>query len=191
MAKQIIGIGVSANDGTGDPLRTAFDKTNDNFDELYLPKIGIYDYNNTVGSQSFTSSDLKLLNNGLGVFTNKTYGITDVADLFNTTTSQFDFSGLSLGDKVEFRYDYTIVTSSINQESRLFLNLAIGSGDEYSINQDTSFFKTAGSHNLSGANSFIYMGNLSTLNFPAELMFTSDASATVTLNGFVVSVIKR
>lgn len=35
MAKQTIDIGASANDGTGDPLRTAFDKANDNFDELY------------------------------------------------------------------------------------------------------------------------------------------------------------
>jgi len=35
MAKQAIGIGSSANDGTGDPLRTAFDKINDNFTELY------------------------------------------------------------------------------------------------------------------------------------------------------------
>ena len=35
MAQQIIGIGASANDGTGDPLRTAFDKVNDNFTEAY------------------------------------------------------------------------------------------------------------------------------------------------------------
>lgn len=35
MAKQTINIGSAANDGTGDPLRTAFDKTNDNFTELY------------------------------------------------------------------------------------------------------------------------------------------------------------
>lgn len=35
MAKQTIGIGTSANDGTGDALRVAFDKTNDNFDEIY------------------------------------------------------------------------------------------------------------------------------------------------------------
>lgn len=35
MAQQTIGIGTVANDGTGDPLRTAFDKANDNFDELY------------------------------------------------------------------------------------------------------------------------------------------------------------
>ena len=36
MAKQTINIGASVNDGTGDPLRTAFDKVNDNFDEVYL-----------------------------------------------------------------------------------------------------------------------------------------------------------
>ena len=35
MAKQVINIGTNANDGTGDPLRTAFDKANQNFNELY------------------------------------------------------------------------------------------------------------------------------------------------------------
>ena len=35
MAKQLINIGTSANKGDGDPLRTAFDKINDNFNELY------------------------------------------------------------------------------------------------------------------------------------------------------------
>lgn len=38
MAKQTIGIGAVANDGTGDPLRDAYDKTNDNFTELYGPQ---------------------------------------------------------------------------------------------------------------------------------------------------------
>ena len=36
MARQAIGIGSTANDGTGDPLRTAFDKANDNYLELYM-----------------------------------------------------------------------------------------------------------------------------------------------------------
>ena len=36
MARQAIGIGASANDGSGDPLRTAFDKVNDNFLEQYM-----------------------------------------------------------------------------------------------------------------------------------------------------------
>lgn len=35
MAIQTIGIGTTANDGTGDTLRVAFDKVNDNFTELY------------------------------------------------------------------------------------------------------------------------------------------------------------
>ena len=38
MAKQIVNIGTSANKGDGDPLRNAFDKINDNFNEVY-PKI--------------------------------------------------------------------------------------------------------------------------------------------------------
>ena len=35
MAKQTINIGQSANDKSGDPLRTAFTKVNENFTELY------------------------------------------------------------------------------------------------------------------------------------------------------------
>ena len=35
MAKQTIGIGSVADDGTGDPLRTAFTKANENFTETY------------------------------------------------------------------------------------------------------------------------------------------------------------
>lgn len=35
MAKQTVNIGSADNDGTGEGLRSAFDKINDNFDELY------------------------------------------------------------------------------------------------------------------------------------------------------------
>ena len=35
MTQQVINIGASANDGTGDPLRQAFTKINNNFSELY------------------------------------------------------------------------------------------------------------------------------------------------------------
>ena len=35
MAKQSINIGTAPDSKNGDPLRTAFDKINDNFDELY------------------------------------------------------------------------------------------------------------------------------------------------------------
>ena len=40
MAKQVIGVGTNANDGTGDPIRDAFVKVNSNFDELYTDDAG-------------------------------------------------------------------------------------------------------------------------------------------------------
>ena len=39
-AKQVINIGTTANDGTGDALRTAFEKAMSNFDELYSDDAG-------------------------------------------------------------------------------------------------------------------------------------------------------
>ncbi len=44
MAQQTIGIGTVANDGTGDPLRTAFTKANANFTELYAGLVGLLDF---------------------------------------------------------------------------------------------------------------------------------------------------
>lgn len=35
MSQQTIEVGASSNDGTGDPIRTAFIKVNNNFTELY------------------------------------------------------------------------------------------------------------------------------------------------------------
>jgi hypothetical protein len=40
MAIEIINVGSSPNDGNGDPIRDAFIKCNDNFDELDTTKIG-------------------------------------------------------------------------------------------------------------------------------------------------------
>ena len=52
MAKQVINIGTTANDGTGDPLRSAFDKVNDNFTELYTDDAG--DVNSIIGGTSIS-----------------------------------------------------------------------------------------------------------------------------------------
>ena len=41
MAQQTINIGTAPNDGTGDPLRNAFNKANLNFTELYGVRLQI------------------------------------------------------------------------------------------------------------------------------------------------------
>ena len=58
MAKQTVNIGVSANDNTGDPLRTAFDKLNDNFDEVYAA--GPVGTNITVSSNTIETPTTRL-----------------------------------------------------------------------------------------------------------------------------------
>jgi len=61
MAQQVIGIGAAANDGTGDPLRTAMTKANDNFTELYnsLPVLNVFDWwsDNLFGNSNVASAD--------------------------------------------------------------------------------------------------------------------------------------
>jgi len=71
MSKQTINIGTSANDGTGDQLRNAFDKTNQNFDEVYLA--GPADSNIQIADNAITSintnGDIAITPDGVGVVT--------------------------------------------------------------------------------------------------------------------------
>jgi hypothetical protein len=72
MARQNINIGSSANDGTGDPLRTAFDKINDNFVELYGTDNDIntldanLDVNNFAITTGVTNGNVTITPNGTG-----------------------------------------------------------------------------------------------------------------------------
>lgn len=57
MARQTINIGTNPNDGTGDPLRNAYDKCNDNFLELYEQGGANITVNNPVTSTETTLDD--------------------------------------------------------------------------------------------------------------------------------------
>ena len=69
MAKQTVNLGSSANDGTGDPLRTAFDKINDNFDEIYgADAVGTnIDISGNKIKSTNTDGNLVLDTNGAGI----------------------------------------------------------------------------------------------------------------------------
>jgi len=72
MTKQTINIGSNANDGTGDPLRTAFDKINDNFTELYGSDNDLntldanLDVNNYIITTGVTNGNITITPNGTG-----------------------------------------------------------------------------------------------------------------------------
>jgi len=66
MSKQTVGIGSTADDGTGDSLRTGGDKINDNFTEIYT-KLG-----NVGGSATALPTDDFVLEDATQTLTNKT-----------------------------------------------------------------------------------------------------------------------
>ena len=91
MARQAINIGSSANDGTGDPLRTAFDKINDNFIELYGTDndINTLDANLNVNNFQITTG---VTNGDITVTPNGTGSIKLGSFKFNGTTLSSDDS---------------------------------------------------------------------------------------------------
>ena len=68
MAQQIINIGASANDGTGDPLRTCFQKINSNFSEIYSRDAAgsNLDISNNQIAALNTNGNVELAPNGAG-----------------------------------------------------------------------------------------------------------------------------
>jgi hypothetical protein len=61
MAQQSINIGTNPNDGTGDPLRTAFSKCNSNFTDLYTTAYAtnvVNSFNTRVGAVTLTLTDV-------------------------------------------------------------------------------------------------------------------------------------
>ena len=100
MAKQIVNIGTVANDGTGDQLRTAFNKLNDNFNEVY---------GNNFVTEGMLNSDI-VTNAKLGAEYTSSSALTSaasitvdtsLADVFTMTTAHshtFNFTNVVIGD---------------------------------------------------------------------------------------------
>ena len=66
MAKQDIGVGTTANDGTGDNLRAGAQKVNANFAEVYT----------LLGDGTTLSSDTITLNTATQTLSNKTFSMS-------------------------------------------------------------------------------------------------------------------
>ena len=96
MSQQTINIGSAANDGTGDPLRTAFDKINDNFNEVY-DKLGVSSLSDitltgSTRTNTITNGDLTIDANGTGK-------VVIEGDLVvNGTNTQIETSQLTVED---------------------------------------------------------------------------------------------
>ncbi len=95
MAKQTINIGTTANDGTGDPIRSAFDKTNDNFTELYAGAGGVADDAITYAKLADEFTTIDPLTAGAAVAID--FSDAQVYTLTITEATTISFSSVSTG----------------------------------------------------------------------------------------------
>lgn len=155
---------------------------------------GFEDFNHNGGSQALTAATpLKLLNDAAGAYTNTTYRLPGFSSTWNTTNNHFDWAaaGLSLGDTVDLRLDFTITTSAANDDLSILLDMGVGSPGPYTLTVDYTEWRVAGTYNYT-AYYGIYMGDTNTLNFPAEVkMLASTAGDSVQVNGWYVRVTPR
>jgi len=126
MSQQIIDIGAAPNDGTGEPLRQAFEAVNDNFTEVYTAgPVGsnIQIANNTITTTT-TNTNIVLKPNGIGV-------IQANASILPSVSNVYDIGSNSL------RFD-TIYAGYFVGNGSLLTGISGGSGNGQAIVNGTS-----------------------------------------------------
>lgn len=126
MAQEIINIGSTANDGTGDPLRTALIKINNNFSKLFNANGWGYYSDSVLTNLTISTTLTQLTINSLGSNTNTDYlpkEIRGVSDLWTANKITLP----NIGDAFDIRLDLEII-SKTGSPTRLDLYLDIGSG---------------------------------------------------------------
>lgn len=103
MTQQVINIGSSPNDGTGDPLRTAYNKINENFSELYAKGAGgsnLEINNNDIGvAQDSTNGDINLIpSTGTVTIDDDVLRIAESRTITNSVGSDGDIRGMIAWD---------------------------------------------------------------------------------------------
>ncbi len=153
---------------------------------------GIEDYNDLSSPAITPSAGVaeKVLNDGNGPFTNKTYKIPTYPDIWDTSTNQFNFSHLDLGDSVDIRFDFDVTISSANDDVGIVFKAGVG-GSPYDLLVERREWRYAGTFQFTAWYS-VYMGDTNTLNNPAEVWILCDTDMdSVSLNGWYVRTNKR
>ena len=110
MAQQLVNVGNTASDGTGDELRDAFTKINENFAELYSGNVQITSANISVYSVAGRTGNVVLTVNDISQAASKAYvnsaissNLADIASRSFTvsTPSDWDGSVLTIQDALD------------------------------------------------------------------------------------------
>ena len=157
---------------------------------------GIADYNDTgtaitpivLVSNTWTT----ITNNGQGEFTNLNYLPSGVTKLMNTSTGQFDFTELDLGDSCLIRNDFSVTPNTNNALLELRYQLGEGSGS-YTLNTIIGRLDSGSGtpYRFSLQPQMIYMGESNTRDNLITLQIKLSTNGTAINAGSAIGVIKR
>ena len=182
MSREIINIGTAPNDGTGDPLRTAFTKTNDNTLELYNVSgwANYADGQTAPATQTINTTPSLLLIDGLGANSESGYlpreirGISELWDGVDTITP------INIGDAYDVRFSFTVTgkTASPNVITAV-LDIGVGAGITINIAETQTPVVVSPPFTITGA---IPIFCLTTFVTNGGRIFLSTDSGTLTLS---------
>ena len=170
MAQQTLNIGSNANDGTGDTIRVAMDKVNDNFNELYASPLfsGNLSFVGNEISATRTNDDIVFVPAGTGSVSFPAIKIND--NNIEGTRSNDNINLLPSG------------TGNVIFGALKITGTTLSSDDSTSINVNDGLI-VDGTINVSGAATLSGATNLSsTLAVPSGLTTLSTLSVTSTTN---------
>jgi len=157
--------------------------------------VGYFHYTDTLTQTTpltiIADTNKKLTNDGLGAQTNLTQAPYGVSTLFNTTTNEFDFSQLSIGDTLDLRVDLSLTTTSANQKYLVFLRVGEGSASQYDLPIFSGQIKNISSNNRIIGNEPFSIDYQEHIDNPATLYILSDDDGSVKVNGWYTSIIRK
>lgn len=141
---------------------------------------GVQDYQDIATSTTPISvpngTYVDLTNDGLGPLSSEEYAPIGYGPIFNTSTGDFDFSGLDVGDMVFFRTDIEFVTTSPN--TQVSTRLEFGPSPFFYLPYDTANYKSVVSGGAGRRVRYFsfQMKSADTVNNTARLQVTADSS---------------
>ena len=151
------------------------------------------------GWANYVNGDLTPINVPAGVETKLTLDATTgtiveqlpqgVTSLWNSTTDQFDFSSLEIGDMVDIRVDGSLTNSGLNEAFLLNLVAAIGTAGEFTLPFASGNRFISGTSVVSRYNG-LYIGSQDIITAPAELRLLTTDNASGFLIDLYIKVLK-
>jgi hypothetical protein len=201
---QVINIGTTANDGTGDTVRNAFDKVNDNFTEVYsLASNGLYAQTALSTPIVYASGEASLIGTGVGTLSvpANAFKVGDsfvakmCGNLTNANNEQIHFRVRSNGVVIIDALVYTLATAT-NKFFDLILDFTVAKLGAAGVAELTANGVFTYNKNASNAIEGINFGKISntvfdttvnnTLTITAEWI-TSSATNTIRSQNFTLT----